>query len=175
MNNPSDVSTSTGFSYSASNNAKILVLGSMPSVVSLDQQQYYANPRNCFWNIIEELFSIPRYFEYPQRLLQLQSHHIALWDVVYQCKRQGSLDSNIKQVIGNDFLQFYLQHPAIAQVFFNGQKAAELYKKKIFPKLPAQFQQITTTTLPSTSPAHATLTMQQKLISWKTIKLTTNI
>jgi len=165
--------TSTGFNYSASNNAKVLILGSMPSIVSLEQQQYYANPRNCFWDIIEALFSIPRCLDYEQRLLQLQSQNIALWDVVFQCVRKGSLDSNITQVKPNDFSKFYCDHSAVRHVFFNGKKAADLYKKKVAPKLSNNVQQLTTTTLPSTSPAHATVTIQQKLKQWRVIQLAT--
>ena len=76
-------------------NVKVLILGSMPSTLSLADNQYYANPRNHFWQIISVLFGIDTKLRYINRCLSLSNYHVALWDVIARCKRRGSLDSDI--------------------------------------------------------------------------------
>ena len=74
---------------------KVLVLGSMPSEASLKQVQYYAHPQNAFWYIMGGLFNFSSEVTYPERLEQLKKNRIALWDVLKECEREGSLDSSI--------------------------------------------------------------------------------
>ena len=102
--------------------AQVLILGSMPGKLSLEQQQYYAHPRNAFWKIIAKLFGFNPDISYADKLLALQQHKLALWDVIQCCERQGSLDSNISNasIINNDFILFFQQHPQIKHIFFNG-------------------------------------------------------
>jgi len=88
----------TGFLPVASHDAKILILGSMPSRESLRQQQYYAHPRNAFWPIMAKTLGFDGSRPYPERLEALKAHHIALWDVAGQCVRPGSLDADIREV-----------------------------------------------------------------------------
>jgi hypoxanthine-DNA glycosylase len=162
------------FAPVARSDAQVLILGSMPGIESLQQQQYYAHPRNAFWDIIEYLFGIERRQPYKKRLQDLQHHKIALWDVVQQCQRSGSLDANIKPdtIIVSDFCALLRHYPDIRHVFFNGQKAAALFKKHVLPGLPEEFRPLEYTTLPSTSPAHAALTFMDKLAHWEKIQLT---
>lgn len=159
------------FDFSARPDALILILGSMPGEESLRQQEYYAYPRNAFWDIMGELFGASRALPYPERLLRLQQHHIALWDVIKHCAREGSLDSNIKHhsVIPNDFQSLFQHCPQIHTVFFNGKKAAELFQKLVLPGLAESDQQKRFITLPSTSPANASLSTRQKLEQWRLI------
>ncbi len=151
-----------GFAPVSRHDAKVLILGSMPGQKSLQDAHYYAHPRNAFWKIMGELLGI--YFEsgYDERLLALQEHHIALWDVLQFCERPGSLDSAIKNdsLIVNDFEAFFANHQDIHTIFFNGNKAAELYRKHA----PATQHQLTG--LPSTSPANAGMNFAQKLDAW---------
>jgi len=151
--------------------ARALILGSMPGQASLDQDQYYAHPRNAFWYIMGRLFDAGPDKPYSQRLQTLQQHGIALWDVVHRCARKGSLDADIKHdsVEPNDLRGLFEQCPNIRHVFFNGRKAAELYRRMVEPTLKPGGQ-IQYQILPSTSPAHASLDREAKLRQWSRIR-----
>ena len=161
-----------GFPFSASADARILILGSMPGVESLKQQQYYAHPRNAFWDIMGEFFGAHRQLAYPQRLQQLVSHRVALWDVAKHCVRPGSLDSSIRHdtVVANDFAALFAVCPHITQVFFNGAKAAELFRRLVIKNAQLQLPDIETHQLPSTSPANARMTLEQKVRAWEIVR-----
>ncbi len=163
----------TGFPPIAAPDAKILILGSMPSVESLNQQQYYAHPRNSFWPIIQTLFGVEAkdLLNYTAQKQMLIDHKIALWDVLQSCHRPGSLDSSIARdsILTNDFESFFKNHNQIRTIFFNGGKAEELFKRHVKSKLPELFCDLETVRLPSTSPAMAMLNRQQKLERWKVI------
>jgi hypoxanthine-DNA glycosylase len=161
-----------GFNCIARADARILILGSMPGQASLRKNQYYAHPRNSFWTIMERLFDAGPEHSYEQRLALLQEQRIALWDVVYRCARQGSLDTAIEQhtVVANDFHRLFAACPKIHSVYFNGQKAATLFRQQVLPGLPAALAGLHYQTLPSTSPAHASLNTEQKLQQWSCIK-----
>jgi len=161
-----------GFPCSASADAKVLILGSMPGRKSLDVQQYYAHPRNAFWPIMGSLFGFSAELMYKQRLALLCSNGIALWDVAHQCIRPGSLDASILKtsVITNDFESFFNTHPQIQAICFNGQKAADLYQRQVLPSLPDTYTELPRYQLPSTSPAHAAMSFEEKLEQWQQIK-----
>ena len=165
------MSTVTGFPPIVDNNAVILILGSMPSIKSLEDQQYYAHPRNSFWFIITKLLSSDTELEYEQKKALLLHNRIALWDVLNTCQRKGSLDSSIKNesTVVNDFNTFFIDHPLIKAVYFNGMRAQQEYMKHILPTLDEKFSSIEYKRLPSTSPAMASLNREQKLQQWKAI------
>lgn len=165
------MSTVTGFPPIVDNNAVILILGSMPSIKSLEDQQYYAHPRNSFWFIITKLLSSDAELEYEQKKALLLHNRIALWDVLNTCQRKGSLDSSIKNesTVVNDFNTFFIDHPLIKAVYFNGTRAQQEYMKHILPTLDEKFSSIEYKRLPSTSPAMAILNREQKLQQWKAI------
>ncbi len=99
----------------ADDNARMLILGNMPSVMSLGAQQYYANPRNGFWRIAGEIFGFEAAAAYDERTAALRARGVAVWDVLRLCRRQGSLDSAIEpdSMAANDFGAFFDAHPAI--------------------------------------------------------------
>ncbi len=143
-----------------------LVLGSMPSVESLQRGEYYAHPRNAFWDIVEELLGIPRTREYPERLRDLAACGVALWDVLAQCRRAGSLDSAIRAPVPNDFSSLLADGSAIRRVCVNGGKAHELFTRHVIPTL-SSGATLEIIRLPSTSPANARLSFAQKLDAWR--------
>lgn len=147
--------------------AKILVLGSMPGVASLNAQQYYAHPRNLFWPLMAQLLQFDAGLDYPVRTQQLASRGVALWDVLQSCQREGSLDSQIQAEIPNDFPAFLDRHRQIRAIFFNGEKAASSFRKSVLPLLnPLEIPMIR---LPSTSPANAGQSLTMKYQAWHQI------
>lgn len=151
--------------------ARILILGSIPGEASLRVGEYYAHPRNQFWPIIRELFAYAPLTTYALKMQLLLAKNIALWDVMQSCQRHGSLDSNITKasVIPNDFNTFFTAHPQITHVFFNGATAENTFRKSVLPKLTNTSLHLIR--LPSTSPAHAGLTLQQKISEWQRVHL----
>ncbi len=160
---------SQGFAPVATPDARVLILGSMPGVASLEATQYYAFERNVFWKIMGELFDTDPQLDYPLRLQKLTENRIALWDVIQSCHRPGSLDSAISEdgLETNDFNGFFKKHPHISHVFFNGQKAAGLFKKKLLPGLAGEYEYCV---MPSTSPANAATSYAVKLEKWSVLK-----
>jgi hypoxanthine-DNA glycosylase len=160
---------SWGFAPVASPDAYKLILGSMPGVASLEASQYYAFSRNVFWKIMGDLYATGAQLDYPLRLQKLVENRIALWDVIASCHRPGSLDSSIsdQELEINDFKSFFEQHPHITCVYFNGQKAAGLFKRKVLPGLAGEYEFVT---LPSTSPAHAAMSYAAKLEAWSVVR-----
>ncbi len=140
---------------------RILILGSFPGAASLAAQQYYAHPRNQLWPILsalcgEDLAGMP----YAERLPRLLAHGFGLWDVLGACEREGSLDTAIRQPAANDFQQLRALCPLLETVGFNGQTSG-----KFAPQFAAQGYR--TLVLPSTSPAHASLSFAQKHAQWQ--------
>lgn len=152
------------FAPIADENCRVLVLGSMPSVVSLERQQYYGHKQNFFWPMMFQLFAEPYSEQYSDKKALLLRHHIALWDVLASCEREGSLDSNITDEVPNDIRGLLKQYPSIQYLCFNGGKAYQTFKRN-FPDL---LQQMQYWQLPSTSPAH-TMKREQKLQAWQVI------
>jgi double-stranded uracil-DNA glycosylase len=157
--------TSIGFAPIADQQAKILILGSLPGRRSLQEQQYYAHPRNSFWRIMQALIAAEGSYE--QRCTILLKNRIALWDVLKESVRPGSMDADIKTETAacNNFVEFFSTHSKLELVCFNGQKAAQLFRSIVdvgADTVPIRFE-----TLPSTSPAYAAMRYEQKLALWR--------
>jgi len=144
--------------------ASVLVLGTMPSVASLDARQYYAHPRNAFWPIMGELLEFDATAPYRERCHALTAGGVALWDVLASCEREGSLDSAIRAEVPNDIGTFLAAHPKIRAILFNGQPASRLWRKHCRILDVTRFE---SHTLPSTSPAHAGKNYAEKLQEWR--------
>lgn len=151
---------------------KALILGSMPGEESLNKHQYYANSRNSFWEIMGRLFHFDQHNDYKEKIKYLVNNNIALWDVIEQCQREGSLDSSIiaSTINVNDFGSLFLKYASIEYVFFNGGKAEMVFRKRVLPNLKSVSREIKYKLLPSTSPANARLTAEEKLEKWSKIK-----
>ncbi len=143
--------------------ARILILGNMPSVMSLAAQQYYGNPRNGFWRITGDIFGFDSSSTYAERAAALRGSGVAVWDVLRLCRREGSLDSAIEpdSMVANDFGSFFDAHPAIDRVFFNGAAAERNFVRLAGIDRPLRYRR-----LPSTSPAQ-TMRYADKLRAWR--------
>lgn len=149
--------------------ARILILGSMPGVASLEAQQYYAHPRNLFWPIMEQILGVPHALSYAERGQLLAAHKIAVWDVLETCLREGSLDSDIRDERPNDFAGFFASHERLTHIFFNGQKAHNSFNRWVLPTIKGP--DLIYRTLPSTSPANASFSFDRKIAAWQEITL----
>ncbi|WP_137938712.1 DNA-deoxyinosine glycosylase [Chitinivorax sp. B] len=139
--------------------ARLLILGSLPGEASLAAGQYYAHPRNQFWLLMGEVLSIPLHeLTYADKLATLQVSQIAIWDVIADAMRQGSLDSQIRDHRHNNLDTLIDQLPQLALVAFNGKTAGKQAKQVSARGLP-------TLILPSSSPA-LTISFETKLRQW---------
>jgi hypoxanthine-DNA glycosylase len=152
-----------GFPPIADENTHTLILGSFPGVASLDAAQYYAHPRNQFWRLVGTVIGEPlNVLPYSERVLKLLEHGIGLWDVLAACERAGSLDSAIRNANPNDFGAFRRHAPRLKKLCFNG-KTSGRFEPVIRE---AGYE---TLVLPSSSPANAILSFDQKLRIWRDI------
>lgn len=165
------MSVVTSFQPIADQSAQMLILGSMPGVLSLKAGQYYAHPRNAFWPIMASLYNFSLHSTYDNRVQSLKESHIAVWDVLHSCVRAGSLDSAIVNGsrIANDFRSFFKHHPNIKLVAFNGTEAEKSFKTYVLRELDLRevgIGDVAFVRLPSSSPAH-TKSLEQKIEAWR--------
>lgn len=155
--------------------ARLLVLGSMPGVASLRAGRYYAHPRNTFWPILGELIGAPADWpdwDYARRATALKAAGIAVWDVLAQCQREGSLDARIERrsEVANDITGFVAGHPRLAAIALNGRAAEAAYRRHMSCSVAALRPAISIVALPSTSPAHAARSYAQKRAEWEVLR-----
>ena len=158
-----------GFSPVEPPRARMLILGSLPSVASIRQDEYYAHPRNAFWSIMGALLGAGREHRYGQRLQILASRGVMLWDVLHSAQRPGSLDAAIhpRRRVANDIPALLARHPELKRILFNGAQAEALFRRHVAKKCGARLAGLEFMRLPSTSPAHAARTFAQKLAAWR--------
>lgn len=149
----------------ASPRARVLILGSMPGVRSLQEGRYYAHPQNAFWRITGSVVGFDAALPYAARCQALCDAGIALWDVLRACQREGSLDAAIdtRTAEVQDFAGFFAQHPRVRTVLCNGGTAHDLFVRRALPDLAAS---PTVLRLPSTSPAYAAMPFAAKQAAW---------
>lgn len=109
--------------------AKVLILGTMPGVKSLEVNEYYGFDRNQFWRIMGDLSLFNQELSYEERKSELIKNKVALWDVIHSCKREGSLDKNIHDTEINDVVGFVKANTSMTTVILNGGKARDIYMK----------------------------------------------
>jgi hypoxanthine-DNA glycosylase len=156
-----------GFPPVVDQRTRLLILGSLPGAASLAAGQYYGNPRNAFWRLLETVLDTPLVtLAYEDRLATLQSGGVGLWDVVAEAERRGSLDTAIFNPSANDLLALVETLPALRAVAFNGGTAAKLGSRLLAPVA----NRMALIALPSSSPAHAARSFSEKAKAWGVLK-----
>ena len=144
--------------------SRVLILGSFPSVKSREQQFFYGHKQNRFWRVMAQVLDCPVPVSIEQKREMLLSHHIAVWDVIAGCEITGSSDASIRNVTPNDLSEI-LTCADIREIYTNGGKAGQLYKKYIYPANGRE-----AVTLPSTSPANAGYSLEKLVEAWRVIR-----
>jgi TDG/mug DNA glycosylase family protein len=163
---PSPVPPAPGLDPITGESPVVLILGSFPGRKSLAAHEYYGNPQNHFWKIMEALFSIDRTLPYPDRCTLLTGKGIALWDVIAGCSRTGSADARILDPRFNDLVGFLAAHPTIRLIVLNGTTAGKYFAASRIPG------SIPSVILPSTSPANARSPLPEKISRWEIVRTT---
>ena len=150
-----------GFAPIIDRRTETLILGSFPSEASLAAGQYYAHPRNQFWRLLGALLGEPlAELDYGERAARVLAHRFGIWDVLDACRRPGSLDADIRDPRPNDFATLRALAPRLKRVLFNGGTAG-----RFAPRFAGAG--FATAVLPSSSPAHAGRSYEQKLALWR--------
>ena len=145
-------------------NSKILILGSFPSVKSRENHFFYHHPQNRFWRVLAAIVGCDTPNSIEEKKEFLLKNNIAVWDVIASCEIEGSSDSSIKNVVVNDF-SFIMDNANIKQIFCNGGKSFDLYKKYC-----QKTTNLKAIKLPSTSPANARFSLDKLISEWKIIE-----
>lgn len=143
--------------------SEILILGTLPSVKSRENNFYYGHKQNRFWKVLATLLKEPVPDTIEEKKAMLLAHRIALWDVIQSCDIKGSSDSSIKNVQPTD-IGMILEKTNITRIYANGNKAGQLYKRYQFPVTGRE-----ATVLPSTSPANAAWSLERLCKAWHVI------
>jgi hypoxanthine-DNA glycosylase len=156
----------TGLPPLVSSHTRLLILGSFPGVASLAAQQYYGHPQNHFWRILQAIWPSGAIGtgadSYQKRSEWLLSKGLGLWDVYAACEREGSLDSNIRKPLVNDFADLLRLCPALQAIAHNGGESFKHARHTRLLGLPVY-------KLPSTSPANASWSFERKLAAWREV------
>ena len=156
-----------GFPPIAGRDATVLILGSMPSQTSLRETQYYAHPRNRFWPLMANLLGFSPHLDYADRCKQMILHHIAVWDVIAEAERPGSMDASLvaDSIRCNDFTGFLQSQPNIRRILCNGSTAYRLFHQQAARDVREAALEVFR--LPSTSPANAAWSLERLVEAWR--------
>lgn len=145
--------------------SKILILGSLPSAKSRENDFYYGHPQNRFWRVLAKIAGE----EIPETILEknefLLRNKIALWDVIHSCEISGSSDASIKNAVANK-IEKILDAAKIKKIILNGGTAFSLYKKFWSETLEKKYG-VSVIRLPSTSPANASYSLEKLVEIWR--------
>ncbi len=152
---------------------RVLVLGTVPSLRSIELRQSYGHAQNLFWPFMGELFDAGPQWPYAERIARLHARGIGIWDVLERCERRGSLDSDIvvASEVANDIPGLLARETGIAAIALNGAKALQVFERRIAPRIDAsRARSLRVLAMPSTSPANASISRATKLECWRELQ-----
>lgn len=170
MHNGDMTANVSSFPPQVGTGCRVLVLGTVPSLRSLEMRQSYAHPHNLFWPFMGILYNAGPELPYAERIARLHAAGVGIWDVLKDCERPGSLDSSIRRSseVANDIPSLLDAHPTIEAIALNGAKAQQVFERRIGPCIPQErLDGIEVLALPSTSPANASIPRAVKLGRWR--------
>ncbi|MBN2768075.1 MAG: DNA-deoxyinosine glycosylase [Campylobacterales bacterium] len=141
-------------------NTSVLILGSFPSIKSIENGFYYAHPQNQFWKILNQLTNYP-INNRDQKIWLLKELKIGLWDMIQSCKRESSLDSSLEDELLNDIPAFLERYESIKKIAFTGRKSQALFETHF------GYIDIKKVYLPSPSPAYVKMSIEEKIKIYK--------
>lgn len=142
--------------------SKILILGSLPSIKSRENNFYYANKYNRFWKIMSKLFNV-EFNNNEEKINFLITNNIALWDVIKSCDINKSSDSSIKNIKTNN-IENIIKNSNIQCIFLIGRKSFEIYENTF-----KEIIKINYFYLPSSSSANASKSIDKLVNDYKII------
>nr|WP_219629816.1 DNA-deoxyinosine glycosylase [Stenotrophomonas maltophilia] len=166
-----DVSEATlciGLQAQVNVQCRVLLLGSMPGAASLQEQRYYAHPRNRFWSLMADICGFDAGLPYAQRLQAVRAAGVGLWDVIGQCERRGSLDAHIVRgtEVPNALPALIASLPELELIGCNGGASMLAFQRWVLPRLEAPPRLLA---LPSTSPANAAWSLPRLRVAWQPV------
>ncbi len=170
---PAEPALVASFAPQVGAGCRVLVLGTVPSLRSLQMRQSFAHPHNLFWPFMGTLFDAGAEHAYAERIARLQAAGIGIWDVLKQCERPGSLDSAIRvgSEVANDIPALLDAYPTIVAIALNGAKAQQVFTRRIAPLIDTRrLGALEILALPSTSPANASIPRAVKLERWGAVR-----
>lgn len=163
------------FAPQVGDQCRVLVLGTVPSLRSLELQQSYGHAQNLFWQFMGELFDAGRELPYADRIARLHARGVGIWDVFRSVERPGSLDASIVRAseVPNDVPALLRANASIRAIALNGAAAAAGFRRHIEPALAGTRRDgraVDILALPSTSPANASMSRAHKFARWQALK-----
>ena len=144
-------------------NSRILILGSLPSVKSREENFYYGNPKNRFWKVLAKVFSKEPHETTEEKTALILENRLALWDAIYKCDIKGSSDRSIRNAAPANLFTV-INNSRIEHIFCNGKTAFRYYNMNQIKTVKIEAE-----CLPSTSPANAAWTFEKLVGEWKSI------
>ncbi|MDH7483926.1 MAG: DNA-deoxyinosine glycosylase, partial [Spirochaetales bacterium] len=111
--------------------ARLLVLGSFPSIRSMEKGEYYGHERNHFWPLLALAAGLPDApSTYDARRALAVSLGLLIWDMVAICSRRTSSDNNLIIHQLNDIPGLLAANPSLIRIGLNGGLAATLFLRQ---------------------------------------------
>jgi len=125
---------------------------------------FYANGRNQFWPIMQEVYGLEFRTKKQQQKLFIQLK-MALADIILSCERRknSNLDVNLFNIVYNtQAIKDIVNKNKIQKIFFTSRHVENLFSK-VFKDISQTINKIELICLPSPSPRYAAMSKAEKI------------